>query len=87
MAVVAQTIPEDADADCSGLIEELSIKLWDGVVGVGCHIRNPTSRFVNSGSSINPLAISRNQKFPSHPGKAWQDQHECRIKIILKHYF
>jgi hypothetical protein len=48
MAVVAQTIPEDADADCSGLIEELSIKEWGGVVGVIRHIRNPTSRFVNS---------------------------------------
>jgi hypothetical protein len=48
MAVVAQTIPEDADADCSGLIEELSIKLWGVVVGVSRHIRNPTSRFVNS---------------------------------------
>ena len=48
MAVVAQMIPEDADADCSGLIVELSIKEKDGEVGLSRHIRNPTSRFVNS---------------------------------------
>jgi hypothetical protein len=54
MVVVAQTIPAEADADCAGLIDEVSMTiggwgLWDAdAMHLQGFIRNPTSRFVNS---------------------------------------
>ena len=45
MAVVAPTIPEEADADCSGLINEFSMRIG-GVWGSGLSVRSPVTVWI-----------------------------------------